>query len=108
MGYFPNKGFLVFFHKTIQIPILTGKNQSRCYFPDGIQISQIDNIICHQEKNKIMKDKFPYHHPRDIEIITEIISRPFIGIVNLGGDIHIGKRGGKYIIKNNKKCYIKA
>jgi hypothetical protein len=99
---------LCFFHKTIQDPIRTGKLPSKCYFSDGISISQIENIICEQEKSSNMKTKFPFDHPRDIEIITEIISRPFIGIVNLGGaKVHTGKRGGKYILVKNKKRYIK-
>ena len=106
---FNGKGNLIFFHKTVQNPSTNGKIPSRCYFQDNLNIQNIENIICQQEKNQIMAGRFPFHHIRDMEIIKEIISRPFLGIVNLGGSknkIHYGKKGGKYIIKSGKKRYI--
>jgi hypothetical protein len=106
---FYNKGNLIFFHKTIQDPNANTKSVSRCYFHDNLTIQNVEDIICEQETIRKMSQKFPFHHLRDIEIIKEIISRPFLGIVNLGGSknkIYYGKKGGKYIVKSGKKIYI--
>lgn len=98
---------LVFFHKTVQNPPQNGKQEKRCFFRNGCTISEIETVICEQEKNTIMSDKFPFDFPQDIEFIKEIIARPFIGIVNFGGStIQTGKKGGKYIIKDGKKRYV--
>jgi hypothetical protein len=101
----------IFFHKTIQLPpplSTGGKNTMHCWFRDNISISKVEDIICTQERSSQIKNKFPWDFQRDVEFISEILSRPFLGILNPGGGgIHIGKRGGKYKIKNGKKIYIK-
>ena len=55
-----------------------------------------------------MINKFPLQHSNDIDYITEIIFRPFIGSINKGGKfLYKGNKGGIYFISNNTKRYIK-
>ena len=107
----------IFFHKTIQIPETnnTGyKVQTRCHFRNMSDIISVSDIICTNEKDSYMIDKFPFEKkfplqdPKDIEYITELICRPFIGIINQGGKIiYKGKKGGLYFLSKNRKKYLK-
>jgi hypothetical protein len=92
----------IFFHKTIQVPSTIPKNGGKytknCWFEDGISITDIKDIICMQEKSATMAKNFPFPSTftLDIEFIQEIISRPFLGILNQGGAY-------KYTVKNLKE-----
>lgn len=115
---------MIFFHKTIQVPEKNGKKIQRCYFPNLLDISNVEKIVCRDnKKQKMMSDKFPFDNIYDIHLITEILKRPFLPSIQahilpvvVGGSLHmyrgkkykmnIGSRGGKYIIVNNKKKYI--
>ena len=89
----------VFFHKTIQLPHPLsngGKDTRHCWFRNGSYITDIKDIICTQETSSRMIGKFPFNFSKDIEFIQEIISRPFLGILNQGG-------GDKYTVKKLKE-----
>ena len=61
-----------------------------------------------------MSYNFPFEHEKDLEIIEDILTRPWRVLV--GGSthiykgktykVHIGKRGGRYIIVKKIKKYI--
>jgi hypothetical protein len=48
---------------------------------------------------------------QDIDIVREILLRPWYGPVFIGGlstyKIYFGKNGGVYLLKNKKKIYLK-
>lgn len=68
---------VVFFHKTIQDPQKNGKVRDNCYFPQKMKIKDIAEIICVQEKNSKMGEKF-LEGTDDFNYIKEILSRPFL------------------------------
>jgi hypothetical protein len=68
---------VVFFHKTIQDPQKNGKVRDNCYFPQKMKIKDIAEIICVQEKNSKMGEKF-LEDTDDFNYIKEILSRPFL------------------------------
>ena len=103
---------VVFFHKTIQNPLTNGKElPTNCYFEDNISLANIDKIVCQQASStNTMESKFP----QEIDIIREIISRPFFGI-QYGGKIpstikiiYLDNNSKPFIIKNKKRLYIKT
>jgi hypothetical protein len=107
---------MIFFHKTIQIPSKNEKEQKRCYFQDQLTITDVRNIVCKNNKqSKTMSQNFPFDHVKDIEIISDILTRPWTR-VQTGGlthayegkryTIHIGKKGGRYILVKNRKKYV--
>ena len=108
---------MIFFHKTIQVPEKDGKAQKNCYFPDQLAITDVNNIVCKDNKqNKTMSQNFPFEHAKDLAIISDILTRPWTR-VQTGGlqyiykeqihAIHLGKRGGRYIMFGKIKKYIK-
>jgi hypothetical protein len=89
--------------------MLHQKNQpTNCYFKDNISITQVENIICEQSSaTSVMIDQFT----QDIDIVREILLRPFIGPIYLGGlatyKVYFGKNGGVFLLNKNKKKYLK-
>lgn len=83
--YYPKqkKVLSIYFHKTLQRPQDKTVLPIRCSFRNGSLIIDVENIICNQEKMAKIKDNFDSIW--DIEIIKELISRPFIGVKNRGG-----------------------
>lgn len=83
----------IFFHKTLQLPSTNDTFKISCYFRDGTSITDIEQIICTNQKNSIFKNNFSFNflaynkltYNEDLEFISEIISRPFLGIKNPGG-----------------------
>ena len=67
---------IVFFHKTVQNPLLNRKERNNCYYYQNMKINEISDIICLQEKNRKMDQHFPTE-TEDFHLIKEIISRPF-------------------------------
>lgn len=100
---------IVFFHYTSQNPTLNGKNQARnCYFEDMIPIVNVEDIICEQGSAKTIMGKA---FAQEIDIVREILLRPFRGPVLTGGfpsiTLYRGKNGAIYFLKGNKKKYLK-
>jgi hypothetical protein len=67
---------VVYFHKTTQHPDLPGKDRKKCYYHPTMQIDNLGEIICLQEMNRKMGEKF-LPTTEDFHLIKEIISRPF-------------------------------
>lgn len=75
---------VIFFHKTIQNPLLNRKELKNCYYNFNEKIRNVEDIICLQNSTiKKMSDYFSIYG-EDLKIIKEIISRPFLGI-KIGG-----------------------
>jgi len=68
---------IVFFHKTVQNPLLNRKERTNCYYHQNMEIHDIADIICLQEKNTKMDQHFSTK-TKDFHLIKEIISRPFL------------------------------
>jgi hypothetical protein len=68
---------VVFFHKTIQNPLFNRKERTNCYYHQNMEIHDIADIICLQEKNTKMDQHFSTK-TKDFHLIKEIISRPFL------------------------------
>ena len=60
------------------------------------------NSKINSRANPILQNLSP-HDLNLLEVIKHILRRPFYPLQLAGNKIHIGARGGKYIIKNNKK-----
>ena len=43
---------MIFFHKTIQVPVKNKNEQKRCYFPDQLDITDVRNIVCKDNVQK--------------------------------------------------------
>jgi hypothetical protein len=71
-----NKIPAIYFHKTIQNPLLNRKERKNCYYHPTMDVDNIEDIICLQAKNSKMGKMFP-PNTQDFKIIKEIISRPF-------------------------------
>jgi len=74
-----HKTDVIYFHKTSQDP--KNKSQKNCYFTLDVNIDDIGNIKCVQQKNDRMKKKFSNE---DLKLIKGIIRLPF-GIPATGG-----------------------
>lgn len=117
----------IFLHWSLQDDIKHERNMfTKCTIRNNIEnLDDIDNILCTNRKNKTFIEEFnrtyntqinPNYNPillglspNDLNllaIIKNILRRPFYSLQNAGNTIYIGMRGGKYIIKNNKKKYI--
>jgi hypothetical protein len=100
---------VVFFHKTLQDPFNNGKYPpTNCYFEDQLPISQVENIICMQgSATNTMISKFP----QEIDIVREIICRPFLGVRYLGGGlkgniVYLDEKQRAFTIKGTKRTYL--
>jgi hypothetical protein len=82
------KGRAIFFHRTEQIPASKTRRMDNCYFLDKTPITEVADILCVQQAETYMGNKF--QKINEVKYIQEIISRPFLGIQLNGG--------------NNKSC----
>jgi hypothetical protein len=126
----------IFLHWSLQDPIKQERNMfTKCTIRDGLTIGtgledldDIDQILCTNRQNMLFKDEFNATYisginprvyniiqglsPHDLNllaIIKHILRRPFYPLSAAGGaanQIFTGPRGGKYIVKNNKKIYL--
>lgn len=89
-------------------------SQKRCFFDDGVIIEDILNLQCQQPSGGLLHEHFTSD---EVEIIADILQRPFVvsgGSKNMHHkhrgkmyQIIMGKHGGKYILFNGAKRYIK-
>jgi hypothetical protein len=80
--YLKTRHDLIYFHKTIQEPQNSRKYHENCYFFHQEPIDDITlfpDIKCLQTSDSTMSRFFP-PGSEDINVITEIIRRPFYGI----------------------------
>jgi hypothetical protein len=122
--------FPIFLHWSLQDTIKQERNMfSKCTIRDRLEdLADIENILCTNIQNKLFKDKFNTKFnatihpsvnpilnglsPHDLNllaIIKHILRRPFYPLHLAGGalyQIFTGPRGGKYVLKNNKKIYL--
>ena len=81
---------IIYFHKTTQEPEKIDKLQYRCYFHANQPIQDIADINCLNTTRTKMSNWFPATGP-DLEVITELVRRPFYG-VKLGGRMRMRGR----------------
>lgn len=86
---------VVYFHKTIQLPDVTGKDTKNCYYRQKthIKLNQFEEMACLQSSNK-MKNLFTEED--DFIYIKGIISKPF-------PNKKTSTAGGKF--RNTRKKY---
>ena len=94
---------LIYFHKTIQKPDdpinLTGTNEhNRCYFQNNIKIKKLKYILCTNESQRYMENKFS---KEELHEIYEIISRPFLD--DIMNNIHNNKKKVKKTKSKSRK-----
>lgn len=78
---------VIFFHKTVQEPDKKETEHTRCYFLTDQNIHDVtkfSDIPCVQNSTSKMGIQFPLTGP-DIEVIREIVRRPFYGVLLNGG-----------------------
>lgn len=92
---------VIYFHKTYQDPIKQGKTHKRCFFADKSLFEDIRQIMCQEKKSGTMANEFT--DIEDLQIISEIISIPFVGQRHR---FISGMRGGCYVIKSGRKVYV--
>jgi hypothetical protein len=115
IGFKNNRKFIDM-HFTIQNEV-NGKaehsNDKKCFLYDGIDIDDIFNLQCQQPNAGLLQEHFT---STEMLLIKEILQKPF---TTNGGTpplyykyngktyrVHIGKRNGKFIIKNGIKIYV--
>jgi hypothetical protein len=103
---------IISFAKTVQIPNNTKENRKhKCNFRDIEEdLEKIHEIIC--TNHKVYSTMEQALSPNDLDILKELLSRPFIQTATGGNKkykgkkIRIGPRGGKYVLVKGVKKYI--
>lgn len=110
----------IYFHKSVQNIQRRGKIPNACWFLNKSNITDVENLICTNisySTSKTMKQKFQ----NEIDIIKDIIQRPFIKIGSSSAKAksyrlsykktakkYTDYKGNKYVIYNKgEKQYIK-
>ena len=115
---FKNNRKLIDMHFTTQNEVnekAEHPNDKKCFLYDGIDIDDIFNVQCQQPNAGLLHEHFT---GEEMTLVSEILQKPFMTIGGMPSvyytqngktyKVNVGKRNGKYIVKNNRKIYIRV